>query len=224
MTAKRDRLAASGARFCGEVNASISHEIKNVMAIINENAGLLEDMVALHQQGAPFDDARLVKLARSVSRQITRANDIIGVMNRFAHSADHDREPVDIGETVQFMIKLTDRLVALQGHRFDLHLPEKAATITTSRFYLQYTIWCCLQAVMQASRPDDAIQIRVEAGKSEIGLTFGGQAMFNHSAGASLSPLEESGVLTLLEARMVLQPGTGAFQIYLPREAPKTIM
>ena len=33
-----------GLRFFGKVNASISHEIRNALAVINENAGLIKDL------------------------------------------------------------------------------------------------------------------------------------------------------------------------------------
>ena len=36
-------IAREGFQFFGKMSASISHEIKNALAIINENAGLLED-------------------------------------------------------------------------------------------------------------------------------------------------------------------------------------
>jgi hypothetical protein len=44
----------SRVRFFGEISASISHEIKNVLAIINENAGLLQDMVMMMKRACPF--------------------------------------------------------------------------------------------------------------------------------------------------------------------------
>jgi hypothetical protein len=37
------------------MTASISHEIKNVMAIINESAGLLEDYSLMAEKGMPID-------------------------------------------------------------------------------------------------------------------------------------------------------------------------
>jgi C4-dicarboxylate-specific signal transduction histidine kinase len=215
MTEKPDQLAASGARFCGEMNASISHEIKNVMAIINENAGLLADMVALHQQGVPFDDARIARLSRSVSRQIARANEIIGVMNRFAHSADKPYESVDVGETVQFMLALTDRLVTMQGIRVDLLLPDQSVTVAASRFYLQFVIWRCLQAAMRGSSPGDTIQLFVQAAESSSCLAFCGVATGDDFPEAPLVDLEASGILALLGARMTLRPAQGEFQVRL---------
>ena len=38
-----DEEMGTGLQFFGKMTASISHEIKNVMAIINESAGLLDD-------------------------------------------------------------------------------------------------------------------------------------------------------------------------------------
>ena len=47
MQAHYDSIGGSGLQFFGKVSASISHELKNVLAIINENAGLLEDPRAM---------------------------------------------------------------------------------------------------------------------------------------------------------------------------------
>lgn len=215
MTQKENPLAAAGARFSGEMNASISHEIKNVMAVINENAGLLGDMVALHRLGKPFDDARIEKLAQSVARQIARANDIIAVMNRFAHSADHEWGPVDVGETVQFMTDLTARLVMLKGNRFEAFRPEEAVTAFTNRFYLQWVIWQCMQAAMSAGRPGQAIQIHVAKTENGPILQFSGMDTAEGFPVSALASVESSGVLEMVDARMVSNPEAGEFYLEL---------
>ncbi len=46
-----ERTQLDGLRFFGMINASISHEIKNVLAIISESAGLMEDLLLLAQKG-----------------------------------------------------------------------------------------------------------------------------------------------------------------------------
>jgi hypothetical protein len=40
----QDLLQYESLAFFGKINASISHELKNVMAIISETAGLLKDL------------------------------------------------------------------------------------------------------------------------------------------------------------------------------------
>jgi len=42
-------------RFFGKIVASISHEIKNVMAIINEKAGLIKDLTLMAEKGVESD-------------------------------------------------------------------------------------------------------------------------------------------------------------------------
>ncbi len=59
MGQKPDIIAETGLQFFGEMSASISHEIKNVLAIVNENAGLLEDLTLMADRGKPIDPARL---------------------------------------------------------------------------------------------------------------------------------------------------------------------
>ena len=42
-------------QFFGKISASVSHEIKNVFAVINEAAGLLEDFTIMVDKGMPIE-------------------------------------------------------------------------------------------------------------------------------------------------------------------------
>ena len=64
--------------FFGQATASATHEINNVLAIINEYAGLLGDLAAGAEAGRPLDPARLTKTAGSILRQIKRG--VTGVL------------------------------------------------------------------------------------------------------------------------------------------------
>jgi light-regulated signal transduction histidine kinase (bacteriophytochrome) len=218
MTEEKQTLAIDGAQFFGEMTASISHEIKNVMAIINENAGLLEDMVAMNRKGAPFPVDRMEKLAQSVTRQIARADEIIQTMNRFAHSADRTRETVDVGETVQFMMKLTSRLTMMQGARFDFSTPEKPVTTAANRFFLAYLVWRGMAAAMEMSQADESIRMRVETTENGPCMAFSGVGRNDAFSAGSLSALEDSDVLRLLDARLVLHPEKGEFRVFFSKE------
>ncbi len=86
-----------GIEFFGRMTASISHEIKNTLAIVNENAGLLGDLALLMDKGRPLSPERLTTLAGNIRRQVQRADDIIRRLNRFAHSAHEPAASVDLG-------------------------------------------------------------------------------------------------------------------------------
>ena len=45
MNVTQAKIGETGLRFFGKINSSISHEMRNVLAIINENAGLMKDLM-----------------------------------------------------------------------------------------------------------------------------------------------------------------------------------
>jgi signal transduction histidine kinase len=82
MATGSDEVEVAGIQFFGKMSASISHEIKNVLAVINENAGLLEDICFMADRGKPGDIVRLKKIAGDVKDQVRRADRIVTAMSR----------------------------------------------------------------------------------------------------------------------------------------------
>ena len=83
-------------KFFGRVNASISHELKNIMAIISESAGLLSDLSDMAATGSPIDPNMLKNTAESIMEEIQRGFATIRQMNRFSHSVDNPIVNVDL--------------------------------------------------------------------------------------------------------------------------------
>ena len=107
MTGRPNVKIETELQFFGKMTASISHEIKNVMAIINESAGLLEDYTLMVEKGLPIDPLKLKVVARRVTKQIQRADDITKNMNSLAHSVDHFQKSVDLGEILELAVGLS---------------------------------------------------------------------------------------------------------------------
>ncbi|NDV25027.1 HAMP domain-containing histidine kinase [Desulfovibrio sp. JC010] len=108
-TIPKDR---DGLEFFGQISAAISHDLKNVLAIINEDAGLLQDFSLMAAQGMELDPARLVKLAEKIQGQVKRGDGIIKNMNRFAHSVDLPVCEVDYRELCALVISLLTRMAS----------------------------------------------------------------------------------------------------------------
>ena len=162
MTFEKSSPENTGLAFFGQVSASISHEIKNVLAVINENAGLLEDLVLMAEKGAPPDIERLGRLAETVGRQVRRADGILKMMNRFAHSADHAVEQVDLFETATFVTDLCGRMIGMGRLAVTTMAPVEPVRVFTHRFYLQHLLWACIEAMIQAGRRGGEIRISFE--------------------------------------------------------------
>lgn len=156
-------LAIEGTRFFGEMSASVSHEIKNLLAIINENAGLLQDLIAISAgSGKRLDPQRLERIAQSIQRQVTRGDRIVRDLNRFAHSADAEREPVDVVEMIHFILRLGRRLIDIKGVEPIVEAGIQAMTVVTNRFFLENLFWCSLFHVLDECEPGQAIRIGVD--------------------------------------------------------------
>ena len=70
--------------FFGAITASVSHELNNVISIVYQTAGLLNDLLAGAQRGRPISDERLEQIAIRIGEQTERGAAIIKRLNAFA--------------------------------------------------------------------------------------------------------------------------------------------
>lgn len=213
MTDRQKVLAIEGVRFFGEISASVSHEIKNVLAIINENAGLLQDMIAMHEKGVALVPERLSRMAQSIARQVTRGDDIVKNMNRFAHSADDASEPVDVKELVQFMNRLAGRLIGMKGPAPVIEACDGVAVATTNRFFLENLVWNCLSRAMAACPEDQSVSIRVDRQDARARIRYCG---LDQSALAKIADFPspgESAAARLLNIQLTIDKKAGEIGI-----------
>ncbi len=151
MSDYQESIGECGLHCFGSISASISHELKNALAIINENAGLLEDLSSMAEKGLPLDPARLKSLAASIGKQIQRADGIIRNMNRFAHSADEAVKCIDLGETLALTVALSSRLAAMKSVTLNFIPPPQPIFATTRLFYLENLVWLCLKEFIEST-------------------------------------------------------------------------
>lgn len=170
-----DQIGITGLQFFGAMTASISHEIKNRMAIINEQAGLLADFVQMAERGKPLDGQRLDRLAAAVKAQVSMADGIIKNMNQFAHTVDHVSKSVDLGEILAFMAELFKRRAGNSGIRIEVQSREVPLTVETSPFLLMNLIWLCLLPLLSSKQSDRLLLLDCEkhSRRFSIGMSLG---------------------------------------------------
>jgi C4-dicarboxylate-specific signal transduction histidine kinase len=206
MGVKPDIIAETGLQFFGRISASISHEIKNVLAIVNENAGLLEDYSIMAEEGMPLDPARLKKMASTVMNQVSRADEITKNMNRLAHTIDDTIATVELNEIIELFMALTARFAAMRAVKVELRLPASPLRITTAPFYLMNLLWLCLEFSMSASGDEKRVELVVQETENGVRIRF------RRLAGLSAALLEtfpsdrEKNLLALLAAALTTEP------------------
>ena len=206
MVAKPDMITETGLQFFGRISASISHEIKNVLAIVNENAGLLEDFTLMADRGKPIDPARLKMMAAAVKRQVARADEIIQNMNRFAHSIDQTASTVDLDQTLELFIALTARFAAMRGVKVELQLSASPLRIPTAPYYLLNLLWLCLDFCMSASGDEKRVELVVEEAENSVRIRFQRLAGLSAALAETFPSDREKILLTVLDAVLTAEP------------------
>jgi signal transduction histidine kinase len=207
MRAKLEIVTESGLHFFGKMTASISHEIKNVLAIINENAGLLEDLVLMADGGAEIEPQRLENMSRTVMKQVSRADVIMKNMNRLAHSVDESIEAIDLNDLLELLVALSNRFASTRGVGIQLKRNEGPLKLRTSPFFLMNLLWLCLDFAMDATGEDKIVELVTQ--KTEAGI----QVFFKRLGGLAGAPLKpfpaepEKRLLDLLRAELEVSPG-----------------
>jgi C4-dicarboxylate-specific signal transduction histidine kinase len=216
MTDDSRALAIEGVRFFGEVSASISHEIKNVLAIINENAGLLQDMIMMSEKGMPLSPERLTKISRSIASQVARGDRIVKSMNQFAHSADIPTEAVDVYAVVLFLSDLTARLIAMKGKPPQIGMPATPVTAVTNRFFLENLVWTCMYRALDAGSSDRPVSVKIEKIEDAVRIRFCGLAVDAFAGGTDFPSPRETLVAGILGAQLTADGEKGEIRLILP--------
>jgi len=207
MPFKLDIVGETGLQFYGKMSASMSHEIKNVLSVIQEHAGLLEDFAVMAEQGGAIEPQRVTTLATKIQGQIERANGIVKGMNQLAHSVDEPVKSLDLGQTLTLLVALSQRFASVRGVRLEPTLPSNAVTVTSSPFILQNLAWLCLDFAMQVAGNGKVVRLSVQpAGQ-------GAQLKFSQLEGLGDKPAEtfpgeqEKALLQALNAEVEMRIG-----------------
>lgn len=211
-----DRIAAAedGILFFGRVTASISHEISNVLAIIYENAGLMEDLLSAAERGRPLDPNRIKELAGKLKAQVRRGRTIVENMNRFAHSVDEPVNSLDLCELLTTTIALAQRIASMKQFQVEVEKVEGPVHIRTDPFLLQNLVWACIDFIMESGSPPDCIRLVPEKIGNETRIRFTGMKNFPSDAGFPAQKQETLG--KAVGARLSI--GNGEILLTIPPE------
>lgn len=146
----------------GKVTASLSHEIKNTLAIIYESAGLMGDLL---QRDAPDDwpqYSRLTSLLASIEEQVHRSADIVKRLNQFAHSMDKSLAELDLNETVRQTVILAHRFATLRRVNLETQLELKPLHLLSDPFRLLYVIFGFIERAINCSPKEAQVTVKTE--------------------------------------------------------------
>ena len=211
-----DPLGEAGLQFYSKVSASISHEIKNSLAVLNESAGYLEDVTLMAKKGMEINMELLASLAVTMLKQVQRTNGIVTNMNRLAHSLDDPASQVDLNALLELMISLSERTTVTRGFNVSAAFSDSAITITTHPFFLENLIWLILDFAMNITGDEKTIVMVPTKTESGAEINFTGLDKMTENAFNDFLTQHVRLILAALHCTLQPDENIGKMTLHLP--------
>ncbi|MFC1884100.1 ATP-binding protein [Thermodesulfobacteriota bacterium] len=119
----------------GRLAAGIAHEINNPMAIINEKAGLMDDLIA-NMPDFPKKE-KFIGLTGSIRDSVERCSTITHRLLGFARRMDVEIESVDLNEIIKEVYSFLEKEALHRNIEVELRLAEDLPEISSDHGQLQ---------------------------------------------------------------------------------------
>ena len=165
-----DEQAKQEIAFFGKITAGVTHEMKNILAIIGESTGLMQDLLALDNSATALCD-RLNKALGTIDRQIERGVELSNRLNRFAHGPDSGICNVDTAEAGEQVSALCQRFARLKKVTLD-RVPSpsnQAPALWIDPVELQMVLFFAIDCCLSLAPADSRIRFCCE---NKSGCTF----------------------------------------------------
>lgn len=210
----------------GIITASATHEMRNVLAIIKESAGLVEDLVAMVEREHAFPKKeKFLQTISKIVAQVERGAELSTQMNRFAHSPDTRVASINLEEALEHMVFLTRRLARAKGVTMEIVRGEESPCVVGDPLLVEMGIFGALDLFINLSAPGKTVRVRTsqigDKGLVEISRESGegegndggqrmeelrGWRLLEEAAEGMSAHLDVDGSRTVIS---VLIPGTG---------------
>ena len=161
------------AAFIAKITASTTHELRNVLAIVKESAGLIEDMLlAVDQRGSKKQDILKRALSR-IESQVNRGAEIMANLNRFAHSLDETEDRIDLNRDVEQIAFLCQSFARQKNHLLKVLPGGDTPTVALNSLRLQMAVFTSVRCCMEQLPEPGTITLRTggQGGRSYIEFT-----------------------------------------------------
>ena len=148
--------------FFGTINRSVTHELNNVIAIINERSGLMDDLLMAENQGIPMDSEKFKQISNKIAMQVERGKTLIKRLNRFAHSTDELLTSINLNTLLEDITNLSQRLANLQNLQLEIELSGESISLISNPFFLQQAVYICFELFMAVPEKNHLITIELE--------------------------------------------------------------
>lgn len=193
--------------FLERIASSVSHELRNTLAVVKENAGLMEDLLMMNDLSKL---ERFPGIIKTITNQIKQGEETTSLLNRFAHLNDKETEVFDCFLCLEELLRLIKK--PLRQKELNVSLQEfHGYEIEMSRFYFQMIIYFIIIEITKYSNYGDFLEISFEKKDNSYNFYFKSQCIKDNI----MSPLNEDLKihLELIKANILIKDDSICFLI-----------
>jgi C4-dicarboxylate-specific signal transduction histidine kinase len=151
----------------GRISAAMTHEMRNILAIIRESSGLMQDILALSEESAFPHRHKFANALGKIEKHVRRGDEIVTQFNAFAHSMDEPRDRVEVKELIGQVAILMQRFARAKQVTLSAETHDRAPSIYTNPLRLMLVLAACVEHLVSQGEPGDAIVIRPDKEKEK---------------------------------------------------------
>jgi two-component system NtrC family sensor kinase len=155
----------------GRLAAGVAHEVNNPLAIINEKAGLMKDLVEFRPEFA--DKEVFLAPIRSIIQSVERCRAITHRLLGFARRMDVEIEILDVNELIKEVLGFLEKEALYRNIKIGLHLAHDLPRLASDRGQLQQVFLNILNNAFAAVQDGGTVSVATwEKDIDTVGITF----------------------------------------------------
>lgn len=218
MPEQRDHeLREAQLRFIGNILATLSHELKNHLAIIKEYSGLIQDLTEAEQLQAAGLAGQCAGSVRSIHHQIDKTLVLLRAFSRFSHRMDASQSVYSVNETVEELLALIHRIAHQRKIGLETDFGGDLPLVTGNPALLQFSLFCLIRDALGRLDQNGSLALKTRWGGEAVTITVAVRGTLRNKAEADPVCTGEA----RLEALELL--GAGSFRSAGGEEATLTL-
>ncbi len=141
----------------GRLAAGVAHEINNPLAIINEKAGLVNDLLELSSDVK--DKEKLLALINGIFDSVNRCRTITHRLLGFARRMEVTHEVLDLNDIVKEVMGFLEKEILFRNIRLELNLAEGLPKIESDKGQLQQVFLNIINNAVDAIEEGGLIEV-----------------------------------------------------------------
>ena len=153
--------------FIGKITAGVTHEVNNVLASMREISGLMADILSITDEKSFAKKEKFQTSIQKIQNQVHRGVKLTNQLNKFSHLSDNKKTEIDINDSIDHLIFLTERFARIKNVSLIHQASNKTITLISDPLKLQMALFICILYLLNHMSNDGEINLSQEKKENE---------------------------------------------------------